>query len=70
MGELGARQRQVLIPFAAGFSYQEIAAATGLSPRAIERTLKRARRRLRADLGFAPEMTSTPTASPESVAAA
>jgi RNA polymerase sigma factor (sigma-70 family) len=72
--ELSPRQRQVLIPFAAGYTYEEIAAATGLSPRNVERVLRRARRCLREDLGIAVPADERPAwragGEPLSVAAA
>lgn len=71
VGDLAGRQRQVLIPLAAGYSYDEIAAATGMSLRLVDRTLCRARRRLREDLGFAPQEDDfEPHESPLAVAAA
>lgn len=49
-------QRQVLIRLAAGFSYSEISAHTGLTVRAVDRQLGHARRRVRAEMGLrAPE---------------
>lgn len=71
VGDLGRRQRQVLIPLAAGYSYDEIAAATGMSLRLVDRTLRRARRRLREDLGLAPDEDELePLEPPLAVAAA
>lgn len=43
---LSERDREILLLWDAGLSYQEIAAQTGLSPRAIGTTLARARQRL------------------------
>jgi RNA polymerase sigma factor (sigma-70 family) len=48
LGALAPRQRRIVWLQAAGLSYGEIAAATGDSPRTVERQLLRARRRLRA----------------------
>jgi RNA polymerase sigma factor (sigma-70 family) len=46
LGELGDRDREVLLLWDAGLSYQEIAAQTGLAVGAIGTTLARARRKL------------------------
>jgi RNA polymerase sigma factor (sigma-70 family) len=46
LGELGERDREVLLLWDAGLSYQEIAAQTGLAVGAIGTTLARARRKL------------------------
>ncbi len=43
---LGERDREILLLWDAGLSYQEIAEATGLSPGAVGTTLARARKRL------------------------
>lgn len=43
---LGDRDREVLLMWDAGLSYEEIAAGTGLSPGAIGTTLARARKRM------------------------
>lgn len=44
--QLGDRDREVLLLWDAGFSYQEIAERTGLAPGGIGTTLARARKRL------------------------
>lgn len=44
--ELGERDREILLLWDAGMSYEEIAAETGLSPGAVGTTLARARKRL------------------------
>jgi RNA polymerase sigma factor (sigma-70 family) len=46
LSELGERDREVLLLWDAGLSYQEIAAQTGLAVGAIGTTLARARRKL------------------------
>ncbi len=46
LAELGDRDREVLLLWDAGLSYQEIAAQTGLAVGAIGTTLARARRKL------------------------
>jgi RNA polymerase sigma factor (sigma-70 family) len=46
LAELGERDREVLLLWDAGLSYQEIAAQTGLAVGAIGTTLARARRKL------------------------
>lgn len=43
---LGEKDREILLLWDAGLSYQEIAAETGLSPGAVGTTLARARKRL------------------------
>lgn len=44
--QLGDRDREILLLWDAGFSYQEIAEQTGLAPGGIGTTLARARKRL------------------------
>ena len=46
LGQLGERDREVLLLWDAGMSYDEIAQQTGLAVGAIGTTLARARRRL------------------------
>ena len=46
LDQLGERDREALLLWNAGLSYQDIAAATGLATGAIGTTLARARRRL------------------------
>ncbi|MCL7928040.1 MAG: sigma-70 family RNA polymerase sigma factor [marine benthic group bacterium] len=46
LGSLNERERESLLMVEAGFSYAEIAEATGLSPGAVGTTLSRARRKL------------------------
>src|SRR3989475_4616334 len=46
LDELSPRDREVLLLWDSGLSYEEIAAQTGLAPGAIGTTLSRARRRL------------------------
>jgi RNA polymerase sigma-70 factor (ECF subfamily) len=46
LAKLGDRDREVLLLWDAGLSYDDIAAQTGLAPGAIGTTLSRARRRL------------------------
>jgi RNA polymerase sigma factor (sigma-70 family) len=44
---LRAREREILAAHIAGYRYSEIADATGITPRTVERQLLRAKRRLR-----------------------
>jgi RNA polymerase sigma factor (sigma-70 family) len=46
MGSLSEREKDALLMVEAGFSYAEIAEATGLAPGAVGTTLSRARRKL------------------------
>jgi DNA-directed RNA polymerase specialized sigma24 family protein len=48
LARLPERQRKLATLQSAGFTYEEIAAATGSSPRAVDRHLRRVRAALRA----------------------
>ena len=47
---LSARERDVFLMFAGGSSYQQISAQTGLSAKAVDTALQRARKKLRKQL--------------------
>ena len=47
---LSERERTVFLQFASGSSYQQIAAQTGLTPKAVDAALQRARKKLRQQL--------------------
>ena len=47
---LSAREREVFLLFAGGGSYQQISAQTGLSTKAVDTALQRARKKLRQQL--------------------